>query len=63
MERSSSKRKRALTEDSADALVESKSFKIDSICGICQNEFEDQNASKACPNSDKHDFHKECLSK
>ena len=44
------------------APVESKYLKDDHpICAICQDDLLDENASKACPHSDKHDFHKECL--
>ena len=32
-------------------------------CSICIEKIADKDASNACPNSDKHDFHKECLKK
>ena len=47
----------------SEASVESKSLKDnDMICSICLALVSHEDASKACPNSDKHDFHKKCLS-
>ena len=61
METSSSKRKFDAMESSIDAPLES--HQNEKICGICKNAFDSGNSSKACPESDKHDFHEKCLAK
>ena len=59
---SSSKRKRDSFETSINVPIETDSLKDENeICGICHDDLLDEDASKACPNSDKHDFHKDCL--
>ena len=55
------KRKYDSVESIEDAPGESKTIK-DKICGICiENITKEDDASKACPHSDKHDFHKKCI--
>ena len=56
------KRKYDGVEYIEDAPVQTKCIKDENeICAICQDDLSHEDASKACPNSDKHDFHKECL--
>ena len=64
MENSVTKRKRGSIESSIDDPLETVSLKDENnICGICQDDLTKEDASKACPNSDQHDFHRECLVK
>ena len=53
------------TINTLNECVKSVSLKDenDPICAICHDDLSCEDASKACPNSDKHDFHKECLVK
>ena len=50
------------TINTKDEYLEAKSLKDENnICSICLGNISPEHASKACPNSDKHDFHSECL--
>ena len=59
---SSRKRKSDAVESFINTSDQTESFNDEiKICGICQDDLKEKDASKGCKESDKHDFHKECL--
>ena len=58
------KRKYEAVESMEEDPVETDSVidENNQICAICiESIIKEEDASHACPHSDKHDFHKECL--